>query len=77
MAITSPPKSNSTVVKMRTGKVVASPPPMNSAIGTSSSDITKAKMPPATMLGRKIGTVTRQNVCSGVAPRLSAASSSA
>ena len=76
-AITSPPKSNSTVVKIRTGSVVALPPPMKSAIGTSSSDMTKAKMAPEIMLGRKTGAVTRQNDCRGVAPKFRAASSSA
>ena len=51
--------------------------PTSGRIVMGGRDITKAKMPPAMMLGRRTGIVTRQNVCSGVAPRLSAASSSA
>ena len=58
----SPPKLIAIAVKILTGNVVASPPPISSEIGTSSKDDTKAKIAPIVMAPFKRGRVTRKKV---------------
>ena len=64
-------------MKIRSGKVVVRAPAIRSVTASSPNEMMAAKMAPATIPGRSSGSVTRQKVCKGVAPRFWAARSSA
>ena len=61
--------------QMRRGSVKTLRLAMNSTITSSSQEWMKAKMPPETMPGRMLGTITRRRVWARLAPRLRAACS--
>jgi len=62
------------IEKIKAGRVVSFPL-TNTVIRNSSKDSANVRMAAPTMVGRRMGIVTRQNALAGVAPRSRAASS--